>query len=149
MMTAQKRVLDLKSVLNSKGIETLEFIAMFPFFLLVLLCALELSRMLFTYNTVIQAAAEAARVQAVTTPYSATNAGVTACNILSLAKIACNPATNLTFNCTGACTLGTDDGSQVCATVKNLTFNTFAPAFVPGLSSIPLPSYTSCIRYES
>lgn len=148
-MMAQMRVLSPKPNRFPKGIETLEFIAVFPFLLLVMLGGLEFYRVLFTYNTVVQAAEEAARVQAVTTPYSVTDARVAACNILSMGKIACNPATNLAFQCTGACTLGIDDGSQVCATVQNLTFDTIFPAFLPGLSSIPLPSHTSCVRYES
>jgi Flp pilus assembly protein TadG len=148
-MLAKNRLINLKSIRNTKGIETIEFIAVFPFLLLFMLVGFELFRMLLSYNTVVQAAEEAARVQAVTTPYSATNARAKACNILLLANIACVPA-NLDFQCSGgACTFGTDDGSQVCATAHNLTFNTIFPDFIPGISSIPFPSYTSCVRYET
>ena len=116
---------------NSRGTSTLEFIVVLPFLLFVTLVAVDLSRALFVYNSVVQAVREGARVGVVTpvtqlTPPDPNGRGVfnpvpatqRICNILFAAAVTnnntCNDVT-ISVNCTNNNLCGPD--SQVTAQV--------------------------------
>ena len=147
-MIGQKAVLGLRKYPRQqpKGISTLEFIAVLPFLFLLMLTTVELSRMVLTYNTVVQASRDGARVGAASDPFSISKATAAACNVLKQGNLVSScPAASGTIavSCVGgACDVNTQDGSRVQATVQ-VAFQTFAPAFVPGLSSITLSNQTT------
>ncbi len=134
------------------GTSTASFIVMLPFLLMVMLASVEISRMIFSYHSAIQAASESARLGAVKNSAFYTLDQIYAamrsrgCDVLGASGVGCTSST-VVPTCTGACQVGTYDGSQLCATVT-INFSTIFPVFVPGLRSVPL-SYTSCSRYES
>ncbi len=146
-MIGQKTVLGLRDYPRQqpKGISTLEFIAVLPFLFFIMLTAVELSRMVLTYNTVVQASRDGARAGAASDPFSITSATAAACNVLLKGNLVSScpaPSGTIAVSCSNACDVNTQDGSQVQATVQ-VTFQTFAPAFVPGLSSITLSNQTT------
>lgn len=128
---------------DCRGTSSVEFIAVLPFVLTVLLLGVELSRVLFTYNVLVQAAREGARVGVVTDPFdqapalSRISAVLAAANITTAsAGVTCSPT---------PCA----PDSQVTATVS-LTFNTIFPGWLPlasVLSNWPLTA-TAIMRYE-
>jgi Flp pilus assembly protein TadG len=130
---------------NCRGISTLEFIVVLPFLLLIMLSGVELSRALYSYNVVVQAAREGARVGAVTPTASGdvfvnTPALQRITTILSSAKMAPGPGTSV--SCPTRCV----SDSDVTATVS-VSFNTLFPYFVPGMTGWTL-TQTAVMRYE-
>ena len=130
---------------NCRGISTLEFIVVLPFLLMIMLSGVELSRALYSYNVVVQAAREGARVGAVT-PLASDGSFVSGpalsriSNVLAGAKLVYISGTT-TVTCSPC---GPD--AEVMATVR-VGFNTLFPYFVPGLTGLTL-SQTAVMRYE-
>jgi Flp pilus assembly protein TadG len=132
---------------HPRGIATLEFIVVLPFLVFLMLAVVEASRMVLTYNTLVQASRQGARVGAASDPLSITNATAAACNVLlqgNLVKSCPAASGSITVACTPgkACDVNIKDASQVQATVQ-VTFHSIFPDFVPFLSSIPLSSTTN------
>src|SRR5262249_26969244 len=90
---------------SAKGTSILEFLAVFPFIMLIFLVCIELSRAWMTANVVQNAVREGARVAVVTkatdTPDPAT-AGIDRINsILSISSL--SPVAGPSVSCGGAC----------------------------------------------
>lgn len=125
---------------NCRGISTLEFIVVLPTLLLVLLAGVEASRMLATFNVVVSAAREGARVGAVTNPFSPAPAIARMNTVLAAANLT---SASASVTCAGSCT----PDSPVTATVT-VNFQTLFPLFLPILSG-PVPlTETAVMRFE-
>ena len=125
---------------NCRGISTLEFIVVLPALLLVLLAGVEASRMLATFNIVVSAAREGARVGAVTNPFSSAPAIVRMNTVLAAANLT---SASASVTCASPCA----PDSPVTATVT-VNFQTLFPVFLPVLSG-PVPlTETAVMRLE-
>ncbi len=128
---------------NCRGTSSLEFIAVLPFVLTVMLLGVELSRAVFTYNVLVQAAREGARVGVVTDPFNQAPALTRINTLLASANI-----TGASASVTCSPTPCAPD-SQVTASVS-LTFNTIFLGWLPiasVMSNWPLTA-TAVMRYE-
>lgn len=125
---------------HDRGITTLEFIVVLPTLLFIFLAGVEASRMLATFNIVVSAAREGARVGAVTDPFSAAPALARMNAVLATANLT---STAATVTCGSPC--GPD--SPVTATVT-VNFQTLFPLFLPFLAG-PIPLTESAVmRFE-
>ena len=125
---------------RERGITTLEFIVVLPTLLLILLAGAETSRMLATFNLVVSAAREGARVGAVTSPFSAGPALARINTVLATANLK-------TASASVACASPCGPDSPVTATVT-VNFQTLFPGFLPILSG-PIPlTETAVMRFE-
>jgi len=125
---------------NCRGISTLEFIVVLPTLLLVLLAGVEASRMLATFNVVVSAAREGARVGAVTNPFNSAPAIARMNTVLAAANLA---SASASVTCASPCA----PDSPVTATVT-VNFQTLFPVFLPILSG-PVPlTETAVMRFE-
>jgi len=129
---------------NCRGISTLEFIVVLPFLLYIMLVAVELSRALWTYNVVVQAAREGARVGVVTPLIGNTfNSGPAMARIATvLAGVNVVHTGATTVVCSNPCA----SDAQVTATVV-VNFNTLFPGFVPLMTGLTFSERT-VMRYE-
>jgi Flp pilus assembly protein TadG len=136
---------------NCRGTSTLEFIVVLPFLMFVMMTAVELSRLMFTFNTIVQATREGARLGAVTAPANYAAIVIPRINAV-LASSNVTPSATPTVTCTLppnppagiSATCGSD--WRVTATVS-VNFQTFVPMLDSLLSSIPL-AHSSYMRYE-
>ncbi len=125
---------------NCRGTSTLEFVVVLPFLLIVMLTAVELSRMLFTYNTIVQATRDGARVAVVTAPFSDGPAKNRINAILGASNLT---ASSESVTCSdNPCA----SDSQVTATVT-VNFQTWVPLLSSWFGSIDL-THSSYMRYE-
>ena len=125
---------------NCRGISTLEFVVVLPFLFIVMLTAVELSRMLFTYNTIVQATRDGARVAVVTEPFSATPAKARINAILGASNVT---ASTETVTCSANPCV---PDSQVTVTVA-VNFGTWVPLISSMFPSISL-THSTYMRYE-
>jgi hypothetical protein len=108
--------------------------------MLILFGGVELSRAWMTFNVVVAAAREGARVGVVTSPFNATTAVARINAVLAGANL-----TSASASVTCAAPCGPD--SQVTATVT-VNFQTLFPVLLPMLPN-PLPlTETAVMRYE-
>ncbi len=125
---------------NCRGITTLEFIVVLPTLLLILLAGVEASRMLATFNIVVSAAREGARVGAVTNPFSSAPAITRMNAVLAAANLT---SASVSVTCASPCA----PDSPVTATVT-VNFQTLFPLMLPVLSG-PIPlTETAVMRFE-
>jgi len=125
---------------NGRGITTLEFIVVLPTLLFILLAGVEASRMLATFNVVVSAAREGARVGAVTNPFSAAPSLARMNTVLAAANLT---SASASATCASPCA----PDSPVTATVT-VNFQTLFPLFLPVLSG-PIPlTETAVMRLE-
>jgi len=125
---------------NCRGTSTLEFVIVLPLLMLILFGGVELSRAWMTFNVVVAAAREGARVGVVTSPFNATTAVARINAVLAGANL-----TSASASVTCAAPCGPD--SQVTATVT-VNFQTLFPVLLPMLPN-PLPlTETAVMRYE-
>lgn len=135
-------------VASQRGTSTLEFIVVLPTLFLVFLAGVESSRAWFTANLVTSAAREGARAGAVTpaTGIDPTNNpvfdnGPAIARINAILTAASLTPTSVSVTCAPAPPPPGQSGcirdSQITATVT-VTFATFAPGFLPMLSSLPI-----------
>ncbi len=130
---------------NCRGTSTLEFIVVLPFLLMVMLTAVELSRMLFTYNTIVQATRDGARVGVVTpltgTPPSSFDSGPATARINAILA-----TSNLTASSVGVTCPACAPDATVTATVT-VNFQTWVPLLSSMFGSINL-THATYMRYE-
>ncbi len=124
---------------NCRGTSTLEFVVVLPFLFILMLTAVELSRMLFTYNTIVQATRDGARVAVVTNPFSDVPATARINAILAASNLT---ASSVSVICPATCAAD----STVTATVT-VNFQTFVPYLSSVLSSVSL-THSTYMRYE-
>ena len=123
-----------------RGITTLEFVVVLPMLLLILLAGVEASRLLATFNIVVSAAREGARVGAVTDPFSAAPALARMNAVLATANLT---STSASVTCASPCA----PDSPVTATVT-VNFQTLFPLFLPFMSG-PIPlTENAVMRFE-
>ncbi len=124
---------------NCRGTSTLEFVVVLPFLFIIMLTAVELSRMLFMYNTIVQATRDGARVAVVTNPFSDVPAKARINAILGASNLT---ASSVTVTCPATCA----SDSQVTATVT-VSFQTWVPLLSSMFPSLSL-THSSYMRYE-
>ncbi len=130
---------------NCRGTSTLEFIVVLPFLFIVMLTAVELSRMMFTYNTIVQATRDGARV-GVVTPLSGTsfNSGPAIARINAILGASNLTASSENVFCDTPSPCAPD--SKVTATVT-VNFQTWVPLISSMFPSVSL-THSSYMRYE-
>jgi Flp pilus assembly protein TadG len=132
-----------RSQRNFRGTSTLEFIVVLPFLFILMLTAVELSRMLFIYNTIVQATRDGARVAVVTEPFSTGPAITRINNILAASNIT---GASVDVSCsTGPCDGVTESTVKVTVTVN---FQTLFPLLSSMFSVVPPLTHYTYMRYE-
>lgn len=136
---------------NCRGTSTLEFIAVLPFLMFVMMTTVELSRLMFTFNSMVQATREGARLGAVTAPANYASIVIPRINaVLASSNVTASATPTVTCDLPPSpppgisATCGPD--WRVTATVT-VNFQTFVPMLDSLLSLIPL-SHSSYMRYE-
>jgi Flp pilus assembly protein TadG len=126
---------------GQRGSAIVEFVVILPALLLVMFGTIELSRLWLTIGVAAEAAREAARMGAVSSPFSDT-AAIARVNDL-LASVGATASTAPTVTCSGSCATGDTVTSSV-----GVNFQISIPLLVPVFgSSIPL-SQTAQMRRE-
>ena len=121
-----------RSRFGQRGSAILEFVAILPALLLVMFGTIELSRLWLTISVAAEAAREAARMGAVSSPFSDT-AAVARANEL-LAAIGATASTGPSVTCSGSC-----GSSDTVTSSLGVNFQISIPLLVPVFgSSIPL-----------
>ncbi len=145
---------------NSRGISTLEFIAVLPFLLFIMLVVVEATRLVATFNVLVQASREGARTGAVTSPWSGdasqrcdtfpTNPPLRRACAVAIGLPSIDPATTtVTASCSGTTCAASQD-SRVTVTVST-NFRTLFPNYwwMPSAwTSGMLLRHASIMRYE-
>ncbi len=125
---------------NCRGTSTLEFVVVLPMLMLILFAGVELSRAWMTFNVVVAAAREGARVGVVTSPFSEATAIARINTVLAGANLT---SASASVTCAAPCA----PDSQVTATVT-VNFQTLFPLLLPMVPN-PLPLTESAVmRYE-
>lgn len=125
---------------NCRGTSTLEFIVVLPFLLFLFLAAVELSRAWMTYNVVVQAAREGARVGVVTDPFSDAPAKAAITNLLTASNLT---AASVSVTCPAICA----PDSTVTSTVS-VNFQSIVPLMLPMLPDPIVLTHTTSMRFE-